>query len=104
VSPLALFAQLPPSTALHWSLDLLVLNLLPSSSWVCFIFLEKIFSFYLFTFFFRWYWGFEFRASCLLERNFTTFLCWVFLRWGLVNYLLMLTSNGDPPDLCLLSS
>jgi hypothetical protein len=31
-------------------------------------------------------------------------LCWVFLRWGLENYLPGLALNCDPPDLCLLSS
>jgi hypothetical protein len=31
-------------------------------------------------------------------------LCWVFLRWGLRNYLPVPVLNWEPPDLCLLSS
>jgi hypothetical protein len=29
-------------------------------------------------------------------------LCWVLLRWGLVNYVPVLATNCDPSDLCLL--
>jgi hypothetical protein len=52
---------------------------------------------------------FELKASCLLGRYRTTwvtppalFVCWLFLRWGPVNYLPTLAQE-DPPDLCLLS-
>jgi hypothetical protein len=42
----------------------------------------------------------ELRASGLSHSS-SHFLCWVFSRWGLVNYLLRLTSSLDSPGLCL---
>jgi hypothetical protein len=44
------------------------------------------------------------QAFLSLEPLYQPFLCWVFLRQGLVNYLPVLVWNHDPPDLCLLSS
>jgi hypothetical protein len=54
--------------------------------------------------------GLEVRASHLqtgappLKPQLQSILLWLFWRWGLVNYLLRLASNCDPPDLSLLSS
>jgi hypothetical protein len=55
--------------------------------------------------------GFERRAFTLARKAFyhlsystSPFLCWVFLRYSLKNYLPRLASNPNPPDLCLLSS
>jgi hypothetical protein len=46
---------------------------------------------------------FELRAYTLSHST-SPFLCWVFSRLGLENYLPRLTMNLDLPDLCLLSS
>jgi hypothetical protein len=47
--------------------------------------------------------GFELRDYALSHST-SPFLWWVFSRRSLTNYLPGLTSNRDPPDLCLLSS
>jgi hypothetical protein len=47
--------------------------------------------------------GFELRASHLSHSS-SPFLCWLFLRRCLANYLPELATNLHPPDLCLPSS
>jgi hypothetical protein len=39
-----------------------------------------------------------------LTYSTSSFLCWVFLRWGLMELFALLASDYNPPDLCLLSS
>jgi hypothetical protein len=56
----------------------------------------------LFTYLFFAVLGFELRAFTL-SHSASPFLCWVFLRYGLENYLPRLALNHNP-DLCLLSS
>jgi hypothetical protein len=58
-------------------------------SWIFFFFFEAL--------------GFELRVYTL-SCSTSLFLCWVFFRQGLANYLPRLASNRDPPDLCLLNS
>jgi hypothetical protein len=58
---------------------------------------EHVFTYLVFFFFFFLMvvvLGFDLRVSCLLDRSSTAcansaspFLCWVFSRWGLLNYL-----------------
>jgi hypothetical protein len=48
--------------------------------------------------------GFELRDYTLSHSTSPFSNVKFFSRWGLKNYLPRLTSNGDPPDLCLLSS
>jgi hypothetical protein len=49
--------------------------------------------------------GFELRTNALSHST-SPFICvgFVFLRYGLSNYLPRLASNHNPPDLCFLSS
>jgi uncharacterized membrane protein SirB2 len=67
----------------------------PQAPW-----LEQFFLFCLFSVVL----GFELRAYTLSHSTSPFFVMAFFLREGLLNYLLRLASNLNPPDLCILSS
>jgi hypothetical protein len=39
-----------------------------------------------------------------VSHSASLFLCWIFLKYGLTNYVLRLALNCNPPNFCLLSS